>query len=96
MTLPQDVRAWRGAERGRLIGERTRQPIDVRRTVRKRVQAILEAEVQSCNRRSSASIGHSEAHKAGVPLAPSRGHHANVLVVCYVRVNARHGRASLP
>jgi 5-formyltetrahydrofolate cyclo-ligase len=50
MILPQDVRAWRKAERARLIGERMSQPIDARRVVRKRVQAILAAEVPELRR----------------------------------------------
>jgi len=50
MMLPQDVKAWRRAERARLIAERMGRPIEVRRVVRQQVQAILEAEVPQLQR----------------------------------------------
>ena len=50
MTLLQDVKTWRQAERVRLIAERMGRPIEVRRVVRQQVQAILEAEVPQLRR----------------------------------------------
>jgi 5-formyltetrahydrofolate cyclo-ligase len=45
MRLPDEVKAWRRAERARLIGERVVLPAERRRAARERVRAILAAEV---------------------------------------------------
>ncbi len=45
MWLPNEVKAWREAERARLIAERLALPVERRRAVRERVRAILAAEV---------------------------------------------------
>jgi 5-formyltetrahydrofolate cyclo-ligase len=41
MRLPDEVRAWRRAERARLIAERLALPVEQRRAARERVQALL-------------------------------------------------------
>ena len=50
MRVPDEVRAWRGAERARLIAERVAQPAERRRAARERVRALLAAEVPELRR----------------------------------------------
>jgi 5-formyltetrahydrofolate cyclo-ligase len=50
MRLPDEVKAWRRAERARLIGERVALPAERRRAARERVRAILAAEVPELRR----------------------------------------------
>ncbi len=50
MRLPDEVKAWRRAERARLIGERVALPAERRCAARERVRAILAAEVPELRR----------------------------------------------
>ena len=50
MRPPGEVRAWRKAERARLIAGRVALPADRRRTAREQVRATLAAEVPELRR----------------------------------------------
>ena len=50
MRVPDEVRAWRRAERARLVAERLALPAERRRAARERVRALLAAEVPELRR----------------------------------------------
>ena len=82
MKLPDEIKAWRQAERARLIAGRMALPVERRRTARRCVQAILAAEVPELR---GATIGF---------YWPFRG---EIDLVGFVRELTRNsGRAALP
>jgi 5-formyltetrahydrofolate cyclo-ligase len=82
MRLPDEVKAWRQAERARLIAERVALPVERRRAARERVRSVLAREVPELR---GATIGF---------YWPFRG---EIDLVGLVRALLDHGgRAALP